>query len=118
MQAPLVSVVVPTYNRAYCLARTIDSALGQTHPSVEVIVVDDGSVDETAEMVAARYGSDARVRLIRQANAGVSAARNTGLRVARGDYVALLDSDDVWEPWKLELQVACMQGNRGRSRQH
>src|SRR6185436_10196720 len=108
MQAPLVSVVVPTYNRAYCLARTIDSALGQTHPSVEVIVVDDGSVDETAEMVAARYGSDARVRLIRQANAGVSAARNTGLRVARGDYVALLDSDDVWEPWKLELQVACM----------
>lgn len=108
MQAPLVSVVVPTYNRAYCLARTIDSALGQSHPSVEVIVVDDGSGDETGEMVAARYGNDARVRLIRQANAGVSAARNVGLRAARGDYVALLDSDDVWEPWKLELQVACM----------
>ena len=108
MQAPLVSVVVPTYNRAYCLPRTVDSALGQTHPSVEVIIVDDGSRDETADVVAARYGNDARVRLIRQANGGVSAARNTGLRAARGDYVALLDSDDVWEPWKLELQLACM----------
>jgi len=108
MQAPLVSVVVPTYNRAYCLPRTVDSALGQTHPSVEVIIIDDGSRDETPDVVAARYGNDARVRMIRQANGGVSAARNTGLRAARGDYVALLDSDDVWEPWKLELQLACM----------
>jgi len=108
MQSPLVSVVVPTYNRGYCLARTIDSALGQTHPAVEVIVVDDGSQDDTAEVVSSRYGGDARVRLMRQANAGVAAARNAGMRAARGDYVALLDSDDVWEPWKLELQVACM----------
>jgi GT2 family glycosyltransferase len=108
MQAPLVSVVVPTFNRAYCLGRTVDSALAQTHGSVEVIVVDDGSRDETPDLVKGRYGSDARVRYLRQANAGVSAARNAGLRAAQGDYVALLDSDDVWEPWKLELQVACM----------
>ncbi len=106
--SPLVSVVVPTYNRAYCLPRTVDSALAQTHPSVEVIIVDDGSTDDTSDLVAARYGDDARVRLIRRTNGGVSAARNTGLGDARGDYVALLDSDDVWEPWKLELQLACM----------
>jgi glycosyltransferase involved in cell wall biosynthesis len=108
LQTPLVSVVVPTYNRGYCLARTVDSALAQTYPAVEVIIVDDGSQDDTAQVIAARYRGDARVRLIRQANAGVAAARNIGMRAGRGEYLALLDSDDVWEPWKLELQVACM----------
>jgi len=111
MGAPLVSIVVPTYNRAYCLPRTIDSALTQTYAPVEVIVVDDGSKDDTAAVVQARYGSDARVRMISQPNAGVAVARNTGMTAARGDYVALLDSDDVWQPWKLELQVACMRAH-------
>src|SRR5947207_692803 len=111
MDEPLVSIVVPTYNRAYCLPRTIDSALAQTYASVEVIVVDDGSKDDTAALVRARYGSDGRVQMISQQNAGVAAARNTGMAAARGDYVALLDSDDVWQPWKLELQMACMRAH-------
>lgn len=107
MNTPLVSVVVPTYNRAYCLARTLDSALAQTHDRLEVIVVDDGSTDDTAALVRERYGHDPRVVYLRQDNAGVSAARNHGLRAVRGDFVALLDSDDVWRPWKIELQLLC-----------
>lgn len=109
MTAPLVSVIVPTYNRAYCLARTLDSALAQSHAALEVLVVDDGSTDDTAALVRARYGNDPRVVYLYQDNAGVSAARNHGLRVARGDFVALLDSDDVWRPWKIELQLRCLQ---------
>jgi glycosyltransferase involved in cell wall biosynthesis len=105
----LVSVLIPTYNRAYCLPRAIDSALAQTYPHVEILVVDDGSTDTTADLVRERYGCDERVRSVRQANGGVSAARNHGLRLARGDYVAFLDSDDVWKPWKLQVQIACLQ---------
>jgi glycosyltransferase involved in cell wall biosynthesis len=105
---PLTSIVVPTYNRAYCLPRTVDSALAQTNVRVEVVIVDDGSRDETAALVASRYGADARVRFLRQDNGGVAVARNTGMRAAQGDYIALLDSDDIWAPWKLELQLACM----------
>lgn len=106
---PLVSVIVPTFNRAYCLARTLDSALAQTHGEIEVLVVDDGSTDETRAMIASRYAGDSRVRYVHQANGGVSKARNTGIAAATGDFVALLDSDDVWHPWKLELQLACME---------
>ena len=109
MAPPLVSVVIPTHNRAYCLPEAIDSALGQSHPNVEVVVVDDGSTDETETMMAQRYGSDARVRLVRQPQSGTNIARNTGLRNARGDMIALLDSDDIFLPWKLELEVACLQ---------
>jgi glycosyltransferase involved in cell wall biosynthesis len=108
MAEPLTSIVVPSYNRAYCLPRTVDSALAQTNARVEVIIVDDGSKDDTPALVASRYGSDPRVRFIRQDNAGVAIARNTGMRAAQGDFIALLDSDDIWEPWKLELQLACM----------
>jgi GT2 family glycosyltransferase len=107
----LVSVVIPTYNRAYCIARAVDSALGQTHEDLEVLVVDDGSTDGTGRLVAERYGSDSRVRYLAQANRGVAGARNAGLSAARGDFVALLDSDDAWMPWKLELQVACLRKN-------
>lgn len=102
----LVSVVIPTFNRAYCIAQTLDSVLNQTWPRVEVVVVDDGSSDDTADLIAARYGGDSRVRYFYQPNAGVCAARNRGFEVVQGDYVALLDSDDLWEPWKLELQMA------------
>lgn len=105
----LVSVVVPTFNRAYCLARTLDSVLAQTHAELEIVVVDDGSTDETQALVEARYGAEQRLRYIRQQNCGVAAARNCGIRVARGDFVALLDSDDVWQPWKIELQLLCME---------
>jgi glycosyltransferase involved in cell wall biosynthesis len=104
----LVSVVIPTFNRAGLIARAIDSALAQTHPALEVIVVDDGSTDGTAELVRRRYAAELRVRCLTQTNQGVCAARNRGLAEARGDYVALLDSDDVWRPWKLELQLSCL----------
>ena len=109
MGHPLVSVVIPTFNRAYCLSRTIDSALNQTYGSLEVIVVDDGSTDETAELMASNYGQDSRVRYLRQPNQGVSVARNTGMDAAAGEYVALLDSDDLWHPWKTQVQVAVLE---------
>jgi glycosyltransferase involved in cell wall biosynthesis len=114
MSADLVSVVVPSYNRAYCIRKTVESVLGQTHGNVEVLLVDDGSKDETRELIASTYGEsrgsrrDARVRYIYQENQGVSAARNTGLAAARGDFIALLDSDDIWLPWKLEAQLRCL----------
>jgi len=105
----LVSVVIPTFNRAYCLARTLDSVLAQTHADLEALVIDDGSTDGTRELIHARYAAEPRVRYIQQENRGVAAARNHGIRMARGDFVALLDSDDIWQPWKIELQLRCMQ---------
>src|SRR6476646_7452478 len=101
---PLVSVVIPTHNRAYCLAEAIDSALHQTYPNVEVIVIDDGSTDGTPALMAERYGADARVRYVPQAKSGTNIARNHGLRLTRGDYIALLDSDDAFLTWKLDLE--------------
>lgn len=98
----LVSVVIPTYQRGYILDRAIQSVLDQTYRQVEIVVADDGSTDSTREVVA-RFGPV--VRYFHQPNAGVSAARNLGLRNARGEFVALLDSDDCWLPWKLEAQV-------------
>lgn len=108
MDDDLVSVVIPTYNRAESLERAVDSVLAQTHQALDVIIVDDGSTDDTAERYARRYGSDRRVRYLRQTNQGVSAARNLGLRAVRGAYIALLDSDDTWKPWKLELELGCL----------
>lgn len=108
MTRALVSVVVPTYNRAYCLPRTLDSVLAQTYGDLEILLVDDGSRDETAELVRTRYGREPRVKYIYQDNQGVSGARNRGLAEARGEFIALLDSDDVWKPWKLEAQIACL----------
>lgn len=102
MHASLVSVVIPTYNRARYLAEAIESLLGQTYTDFEVIVVDDGSTDETPD-VAARYSSE--VRYVRQSNSERGAARNHGLRLARGEYVAFLDSDDFWKPDKLERDL-------------
>ena len=105
----LVSVVIPSYNRAYCVATTIDSALSQTHANLEILLVDDGSTDDTRALIEQRYHGEPRVRYIHQANAGVSAARNHGLRLARGAFIALLDSDDIWLPWKLEAQLRCLE---------
>ena len=98
----LVSVIIPTYNRAHVLSRAVESVLDQTWPRVEVIVVDDGSTDGTSKLLAG-YGD--ALRVIRQPNAGVSAARNTGIRASRGEFVALLDSDDQWTPDKLSCQM-------------
>jgi glycosyltransferase involved in cell wall biosynthesis len=100
---PRVSVIIPTFNRAWTVAEAIDSALDQRFASFEVIVVDDGSTDRTQEVLT-RFGSD--IRTLKQANAGVSAARNAGIRAAAGELIALLDSDDLWRPDKLAHQVA------------
>ena len=101
---PAVTAVLPTYNRAHLLPRALDSALAQTYEDFELLVIDDGSSDDTGAVV--RGYRDSRVRYLRQRrNAGVSSARNRGLREARGDLVAFLDSDDEWLPEKLALQV-------------
>ncbi|HOM77565.1 MAG TPA: glycosyltransferase family A protein, partial [Anaerohalosphaeraceae bacterium] len=88
-----ISVVIPAYNCQAYIRRAIDSVLGQSRPADEIIVVDDGSTDGTAEAVRT-YG--AKVILIQQENAGVSAARNAGIRAASGDWIAFLDADDEW----------------------
>jgi glycosyltransferase involved in cell wall biosynthesis len=106
VQEPLVSAVVPAYNAARTLLAAVESILRQTVGDIEVIVVDDGSEDDTAEV--ARGIGDPRVRLVSQANGGASAARNTGIRNARGRYVAFLDADDLWLPDKLARQLALL----------
>jgi glycosyltransferase involved in cell wall biosynthesis len=106
MSQPLVSVIVPTFNRSDCLAAAVRSALAQTHHDVEVLICDDGSTDATPALAESLRRDDRRVRYLAQSNRGVSAARNLGLRNARGDFIAFLDSDDTWMPWKLEAQLA------------
>lgn len=103
---PTISAIIPTYNRAGLLARALKSVLSQTRMPDEIIVVDDGSTDETAEMIAREFS---RVKCISQENAGVSAARNTGITASTGTWIALLDSDDEWMPKKLEQQVDALQ---------
>jgi GT2 family glycosyltransferase len=100
----LVSVIIPTFDRRRTLREAVDSVLAQSHREVEVIVVDDGSTDGTRELMAGF--TDPRLRYRYQANAGASAARNAGLDLATGDYVAFLDSDDAWKPWHLSLLLA------------
>ena len=103
---PLVSVIIPVHNRQRFIAAAVDSALAQTYPSLEVVIVDDGSDDDTPAVcqdLARRHGQ--RLRWARQANAGPSAARNHAARLARGDLLAFLDSDDLWLPEKMAKQV-------------
>jgi len=103
---PTISVVIPTYNYGCFICDAVDSTLRQTLPAAEVIVVDDGSTDDTGERLKS-FG--ARVRYVRQENGGISVARNTGIKLSRGDWIALLDSDDIWHPQKLERQWSVLQ---------
>lgn len=96
-----VSVVIPAYNASRWISETLGSVLAQDYPALDVIVVDDGSTDDTAAIVA-QFG---QVRYIRKSNGGEGSARNVGIRVAYGEYVAFVDSDDLWLPEKLRLQV-------------
>jgi glycosyltransferase involved in cell wall biosynthesis len=100
-----VSVIIPTYNRAHVVGRSIESVLDQTYRDIEVLIVDDGSTDQTYDAVKP-YFQHPQVRYLRhKKNKGHQAARNTGIKNARGDYVAFLDSDDTWFPQKIELQI-------------
>lgn len=110
MREPLVSVIIPNFNYARFLGEAIESVMGQTYTNIEVIVVDDGSSDDSLK-VARSFGE--KVRLIEQENSGVSAARNRGIGGSTGELVAFLDSDDVWHSKKLEKQVALFQDNEG-----
>lgn len=101
-----VSVVIPTYNRKEYVQIAIESVLAQTYTDLEIIVVDDGSTDATDRALQARYGD--RIRYEWQSNQGESAARNRGIALAKGDFVAFLDSDDVWLPHKLARQMGVM----------
>ena len=110
MSAPLVSVVIPFRGRRGYLAEAVASVLAQTHPAVELVLVDDGSGDGSAEM-ASQLAPGAI--LVRQEPTGAGSARNAGLAAAGGDLLAMCDSDDLWEPGKLELQVAAMRADPG-----
>jgi len=103
----LVSVIIPTYNRRDYVCEAIDSVMAQTYTEFEIIVVDDGSTDGTGGLLQARYGD--RIQYVWQENQGESAARNRGIELAQGAYIALLDSDDSWEPCKLQRQIAVLE---------
>jgi glycosyltransferase involved in cell wall biosynthesis len=107
---PQVSVIIPTYNSARYLVEALESVLAQTFRDVEVLVIDDGSTDETPEIMK-RYGEP--VRYLRQENAGVAAARNRGIGESSGKYIAFLDADDTWYPQKLERQMAALANGTG-----
>jgi len=104
-----VSVVIPTFNRVKWLGRAIQSVLDQTFPVLEIIVIDDGSIDGTRDMGLDNFGE--RVKYHYQENHGVSHARNTGIQKASGNWIAFLDSDDIWLPEKLQLQIAALEKN-------
>ncbi len=104
---PLVTVVIPVYNSAKFLAAALDSVFAQTYRPIEVIVVDDGSTDNSAEIVR----DYPKVQYFYQSNQGVSVARNVAIAAAKGEFIAFLDADDLWKPEKLSLQIAYMLEN-------
>jgi glycosyltransferase involved in cell wall biosynthesis len=106
---PLVSIIIPTYNCQAYIAQTLASVLGQSYRSIEVIVVDDGSSDDTQRIVLEHGGC---VRLIQQSNQGVCVARNFGLSHAKGDFICFLDHDDYWFDWKLARQIEAFRAHR------
>ena len=105
---PLVSVVLPTYDRWPMVRAAVESVLAQTYKSFELIILDDGSTDGTLRLLS---GCDARARIIRQERRGVAAARNAGVAIAHGKYIAFIDSDDLWFPNKLAVQTNFMEQN-------
>lgn len=108
MERGLVSIITPVYNGAKYVAETIESVLQQTYPYWEMILVDDGSKDNSADIVRQYAEKEKRITLIQQPNGGSASARNNGIRRANGQYIALLDADDLWEPDFLEEQIQLM----------
>lgn len=112
-QHGLVSVVIPAYNMARYVFAAVESVLIQDYPNVEAIVVNDGSTDDTENVLRHRYASDPRVRVVSQENRGLSAARNAGISCSNGEYLSFLDADDVLLPGKISAQVAYLQAHPG-----
>ena len=108
-EAPLVSVVIPSYNRLHCLPRAIASVLAQSHPALELIIVDDGSTDGTHDWARTFACPIPFTFHPLERNMGAAAARNRGIELARGTYVAFLDSDDIWHPEKIARQLAAIE---------
>src|SRR5437016_1937557 len=112
---PLVSVVIPTYNRAQRTIASTESVFAQTYTNLEIIVIDDGSKDGSSEIIEKfleerkRTQHGRQIHYFKQPNQGASAARNAGIERARGEFIAFLDSDDTWLPDKLERQLAAME---------
>jgi glycosyltransferase involved in cell wall biosynthesis len=104
----LVDVIIPTFNRAHCLTRAIESVLKQTHQDFNLIIVDDGSSDETADLIQKKF-QHPKIRFLQQTNGGVSSARNFGIKEANSEWLAFLDSDDEWLPHKLSFQIKLTQ---------
>ena len=107
----LVTIVLPAYNASKYLTETINSVISQTYQDFELLVIDDGSTDNTTDIDRDFCQRDSRIRLISQENQGVSVARNTGIKMARGEFIAFLDSDDLWLPNKLTMHVEHLQTN-------
>jgi len=106
---PEISVIIPSYNRATLLGRAVASVQAQDFKDIEILIIDDGSTDNTLEVVAGLQGNESRIRLVQHSkNRGEAAARNTGLREARGNFIAFLDSDDSWMEGKLHRQYAAL----------
>ncbi|MDY6897433.1 MAG: glycosyltransferase family 2 protein [Cyanobacteriota bacterium] len=105
---PLVSVIIPAYNAEQFINKTLESVLSQTYENIEVLVIDDGSQDKTAEIVESIARKDSRVVLLQQENSGVAAARNLGINNSIGEFIAPIDADDIWYPQNLEKQVQCL----------
>jgi glycosyltransferase involved in cell wall biosynthesis len=104
MKTPLVSVVIPVYNAARYIAEAIESVYAQNYESLEIIIVDDGSTDDTSAIIR----SFKNIRYVWQENQGVASARNTGITESKGELIAFLDADDYWAPGKLNIQVGCL----------
>jgi glycosyltransferase involved in cell wall biosynthesis len=106
---PLVSVIVPAFNSAWCVERTLTSIARQTYANLEVIIVNDGSTDDTASVIRSCIAGDARFRLVDQDNRGLVGARNRGIEDSRGDYIAPVDADDLWHPDYVASQIAMLE---------
>lgn len=106
MKDTLVSVIIPAYKAGQYIRETIQGVLEQTHTNLELIIIDDGSPDNQAEVIAPIAASDTRIQYIKQKNGGVSSARNHGYRLSKGFFLAFLDADDIWLPDNLELKLA------------
>ena len=110
----LVSVIIPAYNAQRFVRTTLLSARAQIYTDLEIIIVNDGSTDETADIVESMAKTDKRIRVVYQTNSGLAAARNRGIAEARGDYIAPLDADDLWHPQNIARQIEAIMGGGPR----